>query len=72
MIERPDGVIIAAREQRAREASRPPDERWCLWCHGDLAHEPDCPMVREFVEGLATAVAMDAVTKAMNKPKRSY
>ena len=50
--------------------SRPPEERWCVWCHGDRAHEPTCPLVLEFVEGLATAVAMDAVTKAMNKEKR--
>lgn len=70
MIERSDGLILATREQRAREASRPPDERWCLWCAGDLAHELSCPMVRERFEGLATAAAMDAVTKAMNKEKR--
>lgn len=70
MIERTDGAILATREQRAREASRPPDEHWCVWCVGDLAHEPTCPLVREFVEGLATAVAMDAVTKALNKEPR--
>lgn len=70
MIERSDGVFIATAEQRGREASRPPDERWCLWCAGDLAHEPTCPMVRERFEGLATAAALDAVAKAMEKEKR--
>lgn len=46
--DRPVGLLL-----EPRKPSRLPDERWCLWCHGDLAHEPTCPMVREFVEGLA-------------------
>lgn len=70
MIERPDGVIIASREQRAREAARPVDDYpWCKLCAGDGRHEPQCPLIEDARE-LAGALAMGAAIEAMGKKPR--